>query len=115
MIDLSAWLGPAADEMTSAQTDEYEAIAAELTARYPDPADIEELTASMSSALQYILGETTLHQAAENLASARRAEHAAMAALGGVTLAAYHQGVTEAELVRALGVARETVRKVLGK
>lgn len=117
--ELDAWLGDFADTLSDAQKDDLLAVYATLEERYPDEDD-ERRTAGLTAASQVAFGDTTLREVADAWRAARLAEREAMAALTGAVLMAEWSApeygrVTEATIVSATGVNRQTVRKMLGK
>jgi hypothetical protein len=113
--DIEAWLGPALDEMTEEQIDRMQQAADRIDDRYPDPDDEQEREAARIAACQYLLGEVTPEQVAENLAKARRAEMAASVAAQQVAVMVVEDGMPEAKAARLVGLDRMTIRKALGK
>ena len=80
--DWTAWLGPAADELTGEQRDRLDDEAAEIIERIgDDPDDQDDRDAALSAVVQYLLGETTIDQAGrERAATLAAARHASIAA-----------------------------------
>lgn len=118
MTDYTAWLGPAADDMTPDQRAAFNRAADRINANYADPDDSAEASAAMSAACQVILGDAALADLGRKLADARRIAHEAMSALtGGIigTVEASPYTLSEVELAGQAQVARMTVRKALGK
>ncbi len=113
--DLTAWLGPALDDLTPGQVDRVRAEAARIHDRYPDPDEQPERDAALSATVQYLLGETNLDDAGRALGAARRAQSLAMAAAQQVAAMAAGDGVSEVEAARRAAIDRMTLRKVLGK
>lgn len=109
--ELEAWLGPALAEMTPDQVDAMARHADLIEDRYDDD-DMRGVAAG--GALQIVLSDSTLEQAGEALARARRAERDAMATLTGALIASAETD-SESSLARRAGVTRVTVRKALGK
>lgn len=110
--ELTAWLGPAADEVTDEQRQAIAAAADRIGARWPDEdlADLRE--AALNAAAQIILGDDTLEATAARWAALRARERVAHAALTGALIATPD---TEQGLATRAGVTRMTVRKALGK
>ena len=114
--DLTAWLGPAADEMTADQRSRFDAEAERITARYPDPDHQPEREAALSAAVQYLLGETKAIDVANALTAARMAEARALAAAQQVaTMLVADKVASEVVAARDCGIDRMTLRKALGK
>lgn len=116
MTDYTAWLGPAADELTADQLDAFTTAADDYYAlplhgaRDPedDAANAAEDDYALTAILQAILREGTLRQAA---AQVREAE----AARDGWIRASAAMGIPEGTIADRAGVTRVTVRKRLGK
>ena len=109
--ELEAWLGPALADMTPDQVDAMARYADAIKDRYDDEA-LRGLAAG--GALLVTLADSTLEQLGRALASARREEREAMAALTGALIASADTD-SESSLARRAGVTRVTVRKALGK
>ena len=109
--ELDAWLGDTTvtDEQRFALHHAWDLCAA----RYGEDLDGERGQA-FSAAAQIILGDDTLEQVSTAYARARRAERDAMAALAGAVIAA-SATQSEAAIVRATGLTRVTVRRMLQK
>jgi hypothetical protein len=110
--DMLTWLGPAADEMTAEQIDEFDRVAAAIGGRWPDPEDSDSRELALSAAAQVIVGDNSLEALAGSWRDARRVERERMAALTGALIATPG---SERALEERSGVARATVRKALGK
>lgn len=112
----TAWLGPAAEELTDEQRDRFEVEAAAATERIGDDPDLAaEREAAWSAIVQYLLGETTLDEAGDQRRQTRAAERHALLAAQAVARLAYQDGIAEAEVARRVGLDRMVVRRVLGK
>ena len=61
--ELEAWLGPALADLTPEQIDRLHREAEAIAAYYPDDQDLQE--AALTAATQYLLGDLTPEQAAE--------------------------------------------------
>src|SRR5690606_36664379 len=83
--------------------------------RYPDPDDQELRDAALSAAVQWMLGETTLERAREQLVSARIAAARASAAAQQVAVMAHADGMPESHADAAVGIDRMVLREPLGK
>lgn len=110
--EMDAWLGPAGEDMTDEQRDQFAALAEAVFAQWPagedDPAAGTE---QLNGALMVVLGDATL---AELGAVRRQAELAYEEAHGrvlGAILASRELGPSE--ISRQSGLSRVTVTKVL--
>lgn len=123
--ELLAWLGPAADEMTDEQMDDFAGMVRDIESVYPHPAreddgtippddEAEERTEAMSGALQVLLGDATTAEIGAGLMRARAAEASALARAKGAVIAGSAAGISQSQLGRDLGLDRMTVRAVLG-
>lgn len=111
-----SWLGEAADDLTDDQIDAVEAEFRAIEQRYPDRQDQEqEREAARTATVQWLLGETTADEARGQLLRARVAQDAAMAAALQVGRLLVRSGTDEETAGAAVGVARATLRKALGK
>lgn len=110
----ATWLGPAADTITDEQLNRLDDVARRLDNRWPDddPDHAEDRTTALAAAAQVILGDATLEQVGAQLQAVRRAEHEQLVALTGALLAS---DGGERVLAERAGVARDTVRKALGR
>ncbi|WP_182112874.1 hypothetical protein [Actinotalea sp. JY-7876] len=113
-FDAIAWLGPAADDTTPEQREALTRAAEAVNARFPGEDDGEVREAALNAAAQVILGDDEPEAIADRWRAARRAEQEARAALTGAIIAAAPTS-SESALSERLGVARDTVRKALGK
>lgn len=113
--ELEAYLGDALADMTTEQVDRLHAEADRIDARYPDPDEQEERDAAMSAAVQYLLGETSIDDAARALITAQRARDAAMAAVQQIAVMAHADGMTQEVAAQRAGIARKTLLRALGK
>lgn len=119
--EVEAWLGPAAEEMSTREIDAFASVVKEIFEALPVPADGEpedvddERTAAMSAALQIQLGETTLEKVSQDLVIARVEVERTMAAVKGAVIAAAEAGTSETEIAARTGLNRGTVRAALGK
>ena len=112
---LLVWLGPAADELSAEQIDRLYQEAEAIEARFPHPDDEYLRDAALSAAVQWVLGEITLAQAAQQLVDARVAARRASVVAQEVAALAVADGMSEVNAARAVGIDRMTLRKVLGK
>lgn len=116
--ELTAWLGPAADDLTDDQMDRLEDASRAIERRYPVPVDGEladvaqERDAALSAALQVILGEVTVEDAAEAYCRAQLAAQSAHAGQTGAIIAAA-QTTRKADLARRTGLSRVSINKAL--
>jgi len=110
--ELEAWLGPAKDQMSTREVDDFAALVAKIEDRYGDAI---ETTHAMSGALQVMLRDDTLEGLAGAWKRAREAEREAMAILTGAMIATDAAGTTQAEIATRAGVTRPTVAKALGR
>lgn len=106
------WLGPAADTITEEQLEQLAAASATIDTRWPMPDDADDRELALSAAAQVILGDDTLEGIAAQWQAARRAERQRMSSLTGALIAS---SGSERALMERAGVARDTVRKALGK
>lgn len=114
--DWTAWLGPAADEMSPEQRRRFEDEAALIVERYRDDPDLaQEADAALSALVAYLMGEVGVDRAGAERARTRDAERMASIAAQQVARLAVLDGMPEAEAARRAGLDRMTVRKVLGK
>ena len=113
--ELTAWLGPAADELTAEQTDRVRAEAQQIAQRYPDPDEQPERDAALSAVVQYLLGETTPEDAGRALIIARQAERAAYVAAEQVAVMLVRDGHPKATAARQVGIDRMSLLKALGE
>lgn len=112
----TAWLGPAAAEMTDDRRGRFEAEAAAATERIGDDPDLAaEREAAWSAIVQYLLEEVTLDEVGERWRAARAAYGMALIEVKAVARLAALDGVPEAEVARRAGLDRMQVRKLLGK
>lgn len=110
---IRAWLGPV--ELTDEQTERFLQVWDEVADIGPDT-DQDAQNATLSAAVQYLLGETTPADAGHAITVARRQWTEATAAAAQIARMAHDDGATEAELARALGVDRpRTMRRWLRK
>ncbi len=111
--ELEALLGPALEELAPEQVDRLLAEADDIAAYYPGDQDLRE--AALSAAVQYLLGELTPEQAAEQLRAARASAARASAAAQQVGVLLVQRGETEVAAARRCGITRDTLRARLGK
>lgn len=114
-IDLTAWLGPAADELDEEQTARVYEIASWADEQWPGEDDQPERDAALSAAVQYLLGETTPEQAGHDLVAARHAERVASIAAQTFARMVCEDGWAETRAADVLAVDRMTVRRARGK
>jgi hypothetical protein len=115
MTDWTAWLGPAAAEMTVEQRSRFEDEAALICEQYADPDLAAERDAALSAVVQYLLGDTTPEEAGRVLAAAREAERAASIAAQTMARMVCDDGMSEVQAAQTLALDRMTVRKARGK
>ena len=118
--ELTAWLGPAADDMTPEQIDAFAAMVDQIADRYPgrengQHPDEEAMGEAMVGALSVLLADDTLVAITQEWATKRRAERDAMARVTGAIIASRAAGKLETEIAAESGLNRGTVRKALGK
>lgn len=112
----TAWLGPAAEEMTEEQRARFEAEAEVATERIGDDPDLaHERETAWSTIVQYILGDITLDEAGAARRAARIEERRTLLVSQALARLAAQDGVPEAETGRRLSLDRMAVRKLLGK
>ncbi|HET7388368.1 MAG TPA: hypothetical protein VFJ19_17075 [Nocardioidaceae bacterium] len=114
--DWTAWLGPAADDLTDEQRERFEAEAEAAIERIGDDPDLQpERDAALAAIVAYLLEETSIEQVgAERTATADAARYASLAAQQ-VARMAVQDGMSEVAAARAARLDRMTVRRVLGK
>ena len=110
--ELEAWIGPAKDQMSTREVDDFATMVDRIEDRYGDSI---EATYAMSGALQVILRDDTIEGLAAAWKRAREAEREAMATLTGAMIAADAAGATQVEIATRAGVTRPTVAKALGR
>lgn len=110
--DLDAWLGDAT--ATPAQREELLAADAALSDIIHDGGEPDTGHAEFTGAARLILGDATVPELGRALLDARIAERDAMSELRGAVVAAHLRGVSQAELRRQTGLARDTIRGMLG-
>lgn len=114
--ELIVWLGPAYGELTEDQLDRVARESRAIDERYPDPDDHDVREASLSAAVQYLLGETDAMMAGNALRAARTQLRLAMAASKQVAaMAATDKTLSEVQAAQEAGIDRMTLLKVLGK
>lgn len=114
--DLAAWLGPVADDATPDQLEEIAAAAALIRDRYPHPDLADDREAALTGATQVVIGDSTLEDLAAVWSRCRQAEMAAHATLTGAIIASRTLPETgPGSLCARTGMARQSVRKALGK
>lgn len=111
--EIDAWLGDTV--LIGDQRDRFAGEVEAIAARYPDPDDQADRDEAMSATVQWMLGETTIEQAAAALAAARGRLASAMILAQQIARLAVLDGGAEATIARQIGLDRMTVRKVLGK
>ena len=123
--ELTQWLG--GTEPTDEQREQIERAVAMIETRYPVPAEVADALRgylfadvmadreqALSGAVQVILGDSTPDELAEAWLAAVRTAAEAHAEMTGAIIAA-SATTSERALADRLGVARDTVRKALGK
>jgi len=119
--DLTAWLGPAAGQLTAEQLERVADESRRIGERYPDPDEQDLRDAALSAVVQYLLGDTTPDEAARALTDARVAEARAYAAALAVGVALVRdrqqagQRPDKAGTARTVGVDRMSLLKALGE
>lgn len=114
--DWTAWLGPAAEELTTEQRERFEVEAVETIERIGDDPDLQaERDAALSALVQYLLGEATIDEVGGVRRRSADAARYALLAAQQVARLAVLDGMPEAEAGRRAGLDRMTVRKLLGK
>lgn len=109
--ELEAWLGDT--EVTDDQRDQLVRAADMVAETYPD--STEDRERAFSGAAQVILGDDTLIGLSQAWQSAKAAERAAMDELRGAVIASSILGMSENAMTNETGIARDTIRKALGK
>lgn len=116
LYEIETWAGPAWDELNSDQRDRLTRVADDVAARYPDIDDQPLRDAALSAAVQYMLGETTLTAAGEELRRARRQVDLVTAAARQLAILADDDGMSQSQIATDLGVQRaKTLRSWIGK
>lgn len=118
--DVHTRLGEAAGEFMQRVgqegLDDLEAAIEIINRRYTGPEPERDREAAIAAAAACGLGRETLTSLAESWREAKTREREAMAALvGGVVWASTHDHRPDIEIARTSGLARETVRKALGR
>lgn len=113
--EFDAWLG--GTTVTAEQRQIIHRAVDMIDARWPEPDDEDERAAALTGAAMLVLGDTTDEDLAAAAYTARRASIEAQASLTGAIIAGSLLSPAESEQARAsrLGIARDTVRKALGK
>jgi hypothetical protein len=109
---LTAYLGDSYGDATSDQRARIIAAQSAIDARWAEPDLADTRADAFIAAVQVILGDATLEQTAAAWRDLRERERTAHAALTGAIIAT---AASEHEIARRTGVARDTVRKALGK
>lgn len=110
--ELTAWLGPAAAELTPEQITRIGQVARDLAERFPDEGDRET---ALSTAVQYLLGDTTADEIGRRLLDARLAARAAYVAAEQYAVMLVDDGAPKAVAARAVGIDRMSLLKALGE
>lgn len=116
--ELTAWLGPAAEDLTDDMMERVADAARTIERRYPIPEDGEladvaaERDAALSAAVQVILGDTTVEAEAQAYVAAQQAATTAHAAQTGAIIATAPT-TTKTELARRTGLSRVSIDKAL--
>lgn len=113
--EMTAWLGPAAEELTEDQIDRFERIWDGLDEQYPDEDDQDIRNEVLGAAVQYLLDETTIDEAGAKRAATRAESLRASAAAQQIALMAIEDGMSETEAARRANIDRMWLRKRLGK
>lgn len=114
--ELSAWLGPAADDLTDDQLTRIVHEERRITERYPDPDDRHLWDAAMSATVQYLLGDTAPEDAARALTTARaEATRAFAASVQIATMLAADNPRYKATAATRTGIDRMSLLKALGE
>lgn len=115
--EMRGLLGPAYDDTTPAQRAAIAAASDKIATRWPDPDDADDRESAMSGALLVILGDDTDEALSRAALRARLAYLDAQARLTGAIIAGAITDPAEGDQPRAarLGIARDTVRKALGR
>ena len=114
--DLKALLGPAADDLTPEQLDVVAEAARDIEQRYADPDEQPERDAALTATVQFLLGETSAHDAARTLIAARAEERRAYVHAEQVGVLLHRvQGTPKATAAEAVGISRMSLLKALGE
>lgn len=118
MNGVLAVLGDFADDFTrkvgTDGLDQLCTICEDIDETYPDEDSDDARMNALNGAVAMGFGDETLESLAAAVFRARRAEAAAMETLTGAIKWAYADGATEAQIVSATGMARNTIRKAMG-
>lgn len=113
--EMTAWLGPAADELTEDQLARFARVWDQAETDYPGDDGVDDRTTVLSAAVQYLLGETTIEEAGRRRAASRAAARRASIAAQQIALMAIEDDMSESEAARWSTVSRMWLRKRLGK
>lgn len=114
--ELMAWLGPAAEQLTPEQLEIVAGAARDIQQRYADPDEQPERDAALTATVQYLLGETSAHDAARTLIAARAEERRAYVHAEQVGLLLHRlERTPKATAAEAVGISRMSLLKALGE
>lgn len=113
--DLLAWLGSAAEELTTEQIERVRTEAAAIEDRYPDPDDFDKREAALSATVQYLLGETTANDARQELTQARSHERTSYVTALQIAVMMVRDGGEKKGSAEACGIDRMGLLKALGE
>ena len=105
----------ALDLMNRNGRDLFNAEAAVILARYPDPGDIDARRTALAALVDYILEQTDIDAAGQRRAETQQAARLASIAAQQVARLAVLDGMSEVEAARRAQLDRMTVRRALGK
>lgn len=120
MTDYTAWLGPAAEEMTPEQRSRFdeEATLLDVTYLVDEDGDQADWDAAASATVEWILGPacaSAVDMVGRQLLHLRLAERRAYVTAVQTARLAALDGMAEAEAARLAQIDRMTLRKALGK
>lgn len=107
--EVLAWLGPAAEDMSSEQLDLFREAVTRIDDAVLGEEKADEREAAMIAALELICEETTLRQEAEDERLARFRYETAMARTQGAMIAADLMGIGVSQVAKETGFSRVTV------
>jgi len=113
--DLTAWLGPVADQLTAEQIEHVTAASRLIDEAYPHPDEGPEREAALTAVVQQLVGDTNPGEAREALDTARRAERQARIHATWVAVAMSLSGQPDATSAAAVGIDRMSLLEALGK
>ena len=113
--ELTAWLGPAADELNAEQMERLTEQDQRIQEQYPDPDEQPERDAALSAVVQYLLGEVTAADVQRDLLVARQRERDAYVAALTVAVMMVGDRTPKATAARECGIDRMSLLAALGE